>query len=170
MSARTLKDLGPNLVHDDDDPNGPFRYKELDSTPLDAIDAVTIDVEQQTFGELDEGDEQEPRTLPVVNRARRCFHPSCNKSATTLVGSFGGIHHEEYGTHGAVTLVWRCNNCTVVMHNDILNLRYDRRQAPGLIDRLSGPVNGDPTGESTHPMDGIALTSGIDVNFVEIIL
>ena len=106
---------------------------------MDAIDAVTIDVEEQTFGELDEDDEQEPRTLPV-NRARRCFHPSCNKSAATLVGSFGGIHHEGHGTHGAVTLVWRCNNCTVVMHNDTLNLRYDRRQAPGLIDRLRGPV------------------------------
>ena len=55
------------------------------------------------------------------------------------------------------------------MHNDTLDLRYDRRQASDLIDRLRGPVNGDPTGESTHPMDGVALTSGIDFNFVEII-
>jgi hypothetical protein len=53
------------------------------------------------------------------------------------------------------------------MHNETLDLRYDRRQAPDLIDRLSGPVNGDLTGESTHPMDGVALTSGIDFNFVE---
>ena len=53
------------------------------------------------------------------------------------------------------------------MHNDTLDLRYDRRQAPDLIDRLSGPVNGDLTGESTHPMDRVALTSGIDINFVE---
>jgi hypothetical protein len=47
---------------DDDDPDDPFRYKELDNTPLDAIDADTIDVEQQTFGELSDGEEQEPRT------------------------------------------------------------------------------------------------------------
>ena len=84
-----------------------------------------------------------------------------------LVGSFGGTHPEDYGTHGAVTLVWRCNNCTVVMHNDTLDLRYDRRQASDLIDRLRGPVNGDLTGASIHPMDGVSLTSGIDFNFVE---
>jgi hypothetical protein len=59
-----------------DDPNDPRKYKELDSTPEDAIDADTTDVAKQTFGEPSEDDEQEPLTLPV-NRARRCFHPNC---------------------------------------------------------------------------------------------
>ena len=53
------------------------------------------------------------------------------------------------------------------MHNNTLDLRYDRRQAPDLIDLIDGPVNGDLTGESTNPMDVVALTSGIDINFVE---
>jgi hypothetical protein len=55
------------------------------------------------------------------------------------------------------------------MHNDTLDLSYDmhRRQAPDLIDRLRGPVSGYLTETSTNPMDGVALTSGIDFNFVE---
>jgi hypothetical protein len=52
VSTRTLRDLGTHQPGDDDDPNDPFRHKELDNTPLDAIDADTIDVEQHTFGEL----------------------------------------------------------------------------------------------------------------------
>jgi hypothetical protein len=47
----------------DDDPNDPFRHKELDNTPLDAIDTCAINVEKQTFGELDYDDAQEPRTF-----------------------------------------------------------------------------------------------------------
>ena len=127
---------------------------------MDAVDANTINVEQQTFGELDEDDEQEPRTRPV-NRARRCFRTDCNNSATTLVGCFGGSYQEGHGTLGAVTLVWRCNSCTVVMHTDNLNLRHDRRQAPRLLDSLEGPI------QSSGPNDVLALTSGIDINFVE---
>jgi hypothetical protein len=67
-----------------DEPNDPWKYRELDSTPEDAIDANTIGVEKQTFGELSEDDEQEPLTLPV-NRARRSTVPTDRKPRSAHV-------------------------------------------------------------------------------------
>jgi hypothetical protein len=79
---------------------------------------------------------------------------NCNTSATTLVGSSGGRHQEDHGAHGAVALVWRCNNCTVAMHNESLNLGNDRHQALELVNSLIGPVDGGHTGISSDPLQG----------------